>query len=264
MKPTVRLKRGSRGWFAAGPGFERALGRLSDAAFKVFAQVCLRAERANGCLEFERDGLARELGKSRSTLGRCLRELAAKGVCELEEAPNQHRRSRLRVRPEYWPYEVREEPAGQEPESPGPHGTAYLAEVRRMFCEPACVQGRFGPADERLAADWHRRGVPLETVRRAILLGSVRKSMSLLDRPDGEPVRSLRYFASLLAEVRTESFPDSYWQHLEFNRRRCERLWQQGPAAAAGSARPDLEQADPSRGARRPSSAAEAEREERG
>ena len=44
-------------------------------------------------------------------------------------------------------------------------------------------------------------------MRRAILLGSVRKSMSLLDRPDGEPVRSLRYFASLLAEVRTESFP---------------------------------------------------------
>ena len=96
------------------------------------------------------------------------------------------------------------------------------------------------------------------------LLGSVRKSMSLLDRPGGEPVRSLRYFASLLEEVVTESFPDSYWQHLEFNLRRCERLWQQGPAAAAGSARPDLEQADPSRGARRPSSAAEAEREERG
>ena len=52
------------------------------------------------------------------------------------------------------------------------------------------------------------RGVSLETVRRAILLGSVRKSMSLLDQPDGEPVRS-------------ESFPRSYWQHLEFNLRRC-------------------------------------------
>ena len=72
--------------------------------------------------------------------------------------------------------------------------------------------------------------------------------MSLLDRPGSEPVRSLRYFASLLAEVRTESFPDSYWQHLEFNLRRCERLWQEGPAEAAGSARPDLEQANPSRG----------------
>ena len=52
----------------------------------------------------------------------------------------------------------------------------------------------------------------LATVQQAILLGSVRKSMRLLDRPDGEPVRSLRCFASLLEEVRAESFPASYWQ----------------------------------------------------
>lgn len=69
------------------------------------------------------------------------------------------------------------------------------------------MQGRFGSADERLAADWQRTGVSLAILRRAILLGSVRKSMSLPDRPDGEPVRSLRYFASLVEEVRTESFP---------------------------------------------------------
>ena len=30
--------------------------------------------------------------------------------------------------------------------------------------------------------------------------------MSLLDRPGSEPVRSLRCFASLVGEVRTESF----------------------------------------------------------
>ena len=114
MTRRVRVKRGQRGWFAAGPGFERAMGELSDAAFKVLAYVCLRAERASGCLEFEREGLSREVGKSRSTLGRCLRELAGKQVCELEPAPNQHRLSRLRVREEYWPYEVREvEPARQ-------------------------------------------------------------------------------------------------------------------------------------------------------
>ena len=164
------------------------------------------------------------------------------------------------------PYEVREGLAGREPEpeTPETDGNEYLAEVRRMFCEPGCVQGRFGSADEHLAVDWHRRGVSLETVRRAILLGSVRKSMSLLDRPGGEPVRSLRYFASLLEEVQTESFPNSYWQHLEFNLRRCERLWQERPAGALGSARPYLEQADPSQEARKPSSAAEAERDERG
>ena len=257
MKRKVRLKRDSRGWFAAGVGLEQALGELSDAAFKVFVHVCLRAGRADGCLEFERDGLARELGKSRSTLGRCLRELEAKQICELEAAANQHRRSRLRVRAEYWPYESAAQPAepGPAPDSPGP--SAYVAEVRRLFREPECVQGRFGPADERLAADWQAAGVSLETVRRAILLGSVRKSMSLLDQPDGEPVRSLHYFARLLEEVRSESFPVFYWRHLEFNLRRCEQVWRDRAAERGGPACSYLAQADPSE-------AAPGDRKERG
>ena len=99
MRRTVRVKRGQPGWFAAGAGIERSLSELSDAAFKVFVHVCLRAERASGCLEFQRQDLARAVGKSRSTLGRCLRELAGKGVCELEAAANQHGVSRLRVHP---------------------------------------------------------------------------------------------------------------------------------------------------------------------
>ena len=66
-------------------------------------------------------------------------------------------------------------------------------------------------------------------MRRAILLGSLRKSMSLLDRPGGKPVRTLRYFAGLLEEVRTESFPPSYCQQFEFNLSRCERLWRNRP-----------------------------------
>ena len=81
--------------------------------------------------------------------------------------------------------------------------------------------------------------------------------MSLLDRPGGEPVRSRRYFAGLLEEVRTESFPPSYWRHLEFNLRRCERLWRNRPVEGDGSARPDLAQADSSAGTRKPSSAAQ-------
>ena len=60
-----------------------------------------------------------------------------------------------------------------------------------MFGKPSCMRGRSGPADERLAVDWHRAGADLETVRQAILRGSVRKLMSLMDRPDTEPVRGL-------------------------------------------------------------------------
>ena len=251
MQRTVRLKRGRGRWFAAGAGCERALRELSDATFKVFMHVCLRAERASGCLEFEREQLARTLGKGRSSLGRCLRELVAKGVCEVQAAPNQYRVSRLRVVAEYWPYEVREEsgplqPARTEAVAAESDPGAYVAAVKRWFCQPACVAGRFGPEDERLAAEWHSAGVALETVRRAILLGSVRKSMSLLDRPGGEPVQSLRYFTSLVEEVRAESFPAAYWRHVEFNLRRCERHWQDQRLDQGGSACPDLEQANPS------------------
>ena len=71
----------------------------------MFAYVCLHAERSSGRMAFERTELARSVGKSRSALGRCLRELVHKGVCTLEAAPNQHRGSRLQVQAAYWPCE---------------------------------------------------------------------------------------------------------------------------------------------------------------
>ena len=115
---------------------------------------------------------------------------------------------------------------------------------------PAC-KARSAP---RTSA-WHRAGVSLETVRRAILLGSGRKSMTLIDRPDSEPVRALRYFESLLDEVLDDSLPASYWRHLELNLDRCEQYWRGRPATAPGSARPDLEQASLPGGGPRPSPA---------
>ena len=51
---------------------------------------------------------------------------------------------------------------------------------------------RFRQDDDCQTADWHRAGVSLAMVQHALLLGGVRKSLSLLDQPGGEPVRSLR------------------------------------------------------------------------
>ena len=50
----------------------------------------------------------------------------------------------------------------------------------------------FGQDDECQAADRQRGEESLAMVQRAILLGGVRKSMSLLDQPVGERVHSLR------------------------------------------------------------------------
>ena len=141
---------------------------------------------------------------------------------------------------------MREEgPAWQPAGGDGSDVFAYVGTVRRWFCQLTYEQGRFGPADERLARDWQWAGMPLETVRQATLLGSVRRAMSVLHRPGGEPVRSLRYFAGPLEEARRKSFPASYWQYLEFNLRLSERMWRQRTAAADPRARPDLEQASP-------------------
>ncbi len=144
------------------------------------------------------------------------------------------------MRAEYWPYRAASAPPADPPDAAA---RAYVGTVRQAFLGPACVQAAFGPADERLAAAWHAAGVPLATVRRAILLGCVRKSMSLIDRPAAQPVRSLRFFEALLREVERERFPDSYWQHLEFNLGRCEDYWRHKPDTAPGRARPNLEQA---------------------
>ncbi|MDE0102321.1 MAG: hypothetical protein OXN89_08070 [Bryobacterales bacterium] len=188
-------------------------------AFKVFAHVCLHAPRASGELAFRQAQLAHSLGKSRSALARHLTELADKGVCTIRHAPNQHRRCRLRVRTHFWSYRREASSA-----APVPCATAaYIDSVRQAFLKPACVQAAFGPDDRRLAAQWHRDSIPIETVRRAIHLGCVRKSAAMIDNPQSQPIRSLRYFRRVLQEVREVSVSDSFWDYVEVSLERFER-----------------------------------------
>lgn len=244
MKRPFRLKHPD-GWFAAGSEFAQAIDTLSDAAFKLYAWICLHAERGSGQLDFDRSELARRLGRSRSALGRHLRELQGAGVCELRTAPNQHRSSRLQVCDGWWPYVRADGSPDSEPDDEVSAERSYVDRVRQLFGQAACVLGSFSPSDERLAASWQAHGIEFETVRRAWLLGCTRKSLSLIDRPSAAPIRSLRYFVPVLEEVLAESFPPDYWSHLQFNLRRCEEHWRRHPATAPGRARPNLEQADP-------------------
>ena len=78
------------------------------------------------------------------------------------------------------------------------------------------------------------------------------KSMTLIDQPKQPLIGSLRYFEGVLGEVREQSFPARYWQHLEFNLDRCEQYWQAKPETAPGSARPLLDEAGRLAAGRRP------------
>ena len=60
------------GWFAAGDSFRRAVTALSDGAFKLFAYICLEADRRTGRLLMTQTELAQALGKSTAD-HRCVR-----------------------------------------------------------------------------------------------------------------------------------------------------------------------------------------------
>ena len=119
-----------------------------------------------------------------------------------------------------------------------------MASVREALQRPWCVQAEFGPADERLAKTWFQAGVSVEDIRRAIVLGSARKSTSLINWKSSAPIVSLGYFEKLLQEVRDNDYPEDYWQYVEGHLEKCEEYWRKNPDHAPVAARQDLSRSE--------------------
>ena len=171
------------GWFAAGIEVHQALTLLSDAAFKLFFWLCLHAERSTGSLCCSPWQIAEETGKSEAEVRNALEEILHHNVARWIGDDVMEMADR------FWPYERPDH--GRDASDCG----GYVAEVKRWFLERACVRSVFTAADERLAAQLHENGVPLECLGRAILLGSMRKYATMLQGRAAAPVTSLRYFA---------------------------------------------------------------------
>jgi hypothetical protein len=210
--PQLVLKQ-STGWFAAGWEFGQALGELSDAAFKLYAWLCLNADRHTGQFQSTVAELSSALKKPETWTESALRELIERQVCW------QFGADELEVADQYWPYE--RQPRGTESKD-------YVGEVRHMLLKHACIRIRFTLADERLAQDLNQRGVSLEQLQWAIWLGCARKYVAMLNGQPPMPITSLRYFTGLIEEVHQTKTPDSYWQHVRSKADQLERQWLQG------------------------------------
>ena len=208
----MQLKRSS-GWFAAGREVQQAATILSDGAFKLFLWVCLHAGRASGSLRASASDLARALRKTQGDIECSIEELIQAGVCRLLED------GAIEIQDHFWPYE-------RERRETMPD-FAYITEVRHIFLRHACVRSVFTPADEKLAADWNRRGIALQQVERAILLGAIRKYVALINHQGGTPITSLHYFSELIDEVGCPEIPAGYWGYLEYRIKDFERRWRQ-------------------------------------
>jgi hypothetical protein len=207
----LRLKQPS-GWFAAGHEVADAIGLLSDGAFRLFIWICLHADRRRGSIRASTSGLTRTLGRGKEQIATALDELVQKRVCIL------YIDGVIEIADRFWPYQ-------RNCDSPPITDLAgYVCEVKRLFLARRCVRSIFSAADEQLAAELHRMGVPMADVERAILLGCLRKYAALINNGGGTPITSLHYFRNLLNEAGQKISPD-YWSYVAQKILTFERRW---------------------------------------
>jgi hypothetical protein len=89
----------------------------------------------------------------------------------------------------------------------------------------ACVRVNFSAADERLARNFHARGVPLAQIARAIRLDCVRKYVALLNDQTPMLITSLHYFSLIVEEVAETDVGDGYWSPVWHKAEQLERRW---------------------------------------
>jgi hypothetical protein len=221
--PRLILKQPT-GWFAAGREFAQAMALLSDGAFKLYVHVCLAANRHTGCLVTSCDALAPAVKQSQERVATFLAELEDRAVCAVDRHDGSN--LALEISDRFWPYQKQPNPActrGAEAE--------FVEKVRVLFLAPACVQASFSATDEKIAVQLHRRGVQLEQMTRAILLGSARKYVAMINAGVRAPITSLQYFADVIDEVIRSPIPESYWDPLRAKVTRMEQQWLKTHAA---------------------------------
>ena len=207
----LRLKQPT-GWFAAGTEVAQALRLLPDGAFKLFMWICLNADRSSGVIRAEAGEIARALGKTEQEIHANLRDLF------LAEIGQPTADGTIQVADRFWPYERSK--TGRQRETLA----TYISQMRRVFLDRRCVQSAFNAADEKFAIELFHAGVTIADAEHAILLGSLRKYVALINNGRGTPITSLRYFAALFDEVR-QDIPSSYWAHVARRVRDAERQW---------------------------------------
>jgi hypothetical protein len=217
--PRLILKQPT-GWFAAGREFTQAITILSDSAFRLYVYACLRAGRHTSCLRAMVEELARAVKTTPSVIVMNVDELVERAVCCVRR--DQSPQLMLEIRDRFWPYQRQ-----QTPERTLAPGTEFVERVRVLFLAPACVQASFSAADEKLALDLYRRGVSMEQIAQAILLGCARKYVAMLNAGTQTPITSLQYFADLVEEVYESAIPESYWEPLRAKVTRMEQQWLQ-------------------------------------
>jgi hypothetical protein len=214
----LRLKKPT-GWFPAGDGFLQAMTQLSDGAFKLFVFLCLKADRHSAAYVASSRSLGPAIGKSRHAIEAYLHELKTKGFCLVKPSRIPYVGTSVWISESFWPYH------SADCTSEDPTSGAYVTAVRKLFLGLGCTSGRFGPPEECQARELEKRGVTLQELEDAMIVGACRKYVSWLNNGASDPVASLNYFETLIEEIRERPFPPGYRDYLRAEVMRLATKW---------------------------------------
>ena len=99
---------------------------------------------------------------------------------------------------------------------------SYVANVLAMYTALHETPDQPRPADRRLAEHWHIRGIALQTVESALLLGQLRRLGRPADYPKLQPIRSLYYFVPVIEEVLASPLEPDYVSYIRMTLKRLE------------------------------------------
>lgn len=216
---TSSILKTPKGWFAAGAEVGKAMMLLSDVAFKLFVYLCLNARRDQGIVHSTQTDMAKNLKKSHGTIRKCLREMEAAGICRCHYSRNPVEQGWVEITETYWPYHRHDTPVTTD------EAEGFVAEVRKMLEARACIRRSFSTADEVLARQWQARGISLDRIRQAVLLGCARKYSSWHNNRIYAQISTLRYFETIVDEIDQQKISDEYWDYLAWRIQRIEKLW---------------------------------------
>ena len=100
-------------------------------------------------------------------------------------------------------------------------GPAYIRAVHSLYLQLPNTSHCFSRSDRQLAADLYQRGIPLDTLRAALLLATARRLCPQRSSTPPLPVRSLHYFLPVLDELLSQPLPAGYLQYLERKLKAC-------------------------------------------
>jgi hypothetical protein len=94
----------------------------------------------------------------------------------------------------------------------------YVRTLLRAYVAMPETPPRWHSNDRRIALELYRRGIPVDVIETALVLGSARRLSRDPQRRVSPPIRCLAYFVPVIEEVIADPPPLGYIRYLELTR----------------------------------------------